>query len=97
MGIELYEPPVTYKLIYWSSRVTSPYKPYGEQVYDLTDHAPGDPMDGTELSEVYQRLSDDPTIYKIEIWQLFAGLERKKRWKKPFFLARHGKSQIAKT
>ena len=78
MDIKLCKPPVMYKLIYWSSRYTSPYKPYGEQVYDLTDHPPGHPMDGTELSRVYQRLYDDPTIYKIEIWQLFAGFERKK-------------------
>jgi len=66
-----------YKLMYWSTEKQGDREEaFGQDDFDMTDHPPGHPMENTEMSRVYQRLYDDPTIYKIEIWQFFAGFDR---------------------
>ena len=63
--------------MYWSTEKKGDREePFGQDDFDMTDHPPGRPMVNTEMSRVYQRLYDDPTIYKIEIWQFFAGFDR---------------------
>lgn len=90
MRVELHKPRRVSRLIYWSvNKVGDQEEPFGQQDFDLTDYppmslrnanglrgSPGHPMDGTELSRVYQRLYDDPSIFKIEIWEFFAGFDR---------------------
>ena len=77
--------------MYWSTRKKGDQEePFGQQDFDMTDDppmspvsagalrgSPGHPMDNTEMSKAYQRLYDDPTIYKLQIWRFFAGFERK--------------------
>lgn len=66
-----------YKLMYWSTRKTGDQQePYGQQDFDMTDYPPGHAMEGTEMSRTYQRLYDDPTIYRLEIWRFFTGFDR---------------------
>ena len=89
LGPKKYKPNYVVRLIYWSvCKVGNQEEPYGHQDFDMTDAplplrsasglrgAPGHPMYGTELSRTYERLYDDPTIYKIEIWQFVAGFDR---------------------
>lgn len=70
-----YRPKVIYKLVYWSTR-SEGNQPYGQQDFDMTDQPPANSMQDGRLSEVYGRLYEDPTIYKLEIWQFFGGFER---------------------
>ena len=78
MSVKLDKPRIIYKLVYWSvNKQGDQEDAFGEQDFDMSDHPPGHPMDNTEMSRVYQRLYDDPTIFKVEIWEFFAGFKRR--------------------
>lgn len=71
-------PRMRLKLIYWSTRNEGDKdNPYGQQEFDLADQVRGDPLSVTAVAKAYQRLYDDPTIYKLEIWRLLTSFERK--------------------
>jgi len=69
-----------YRLIYWTTDNPEgdPEKPIITDPIDMTGHPPGHPMDNTELSRKYQRLYEDPGVYKLQIWKFFAGFERRR-------------------
>lgn len=67
------------KIIYWSTQKEGDQEePFGQQIFDLADQVRGEPLSVTAVAKSYQRLYNDPTIYKLEIWRYMTGFEREK-------------------
>jgi len=87
--IETKDRQLSYRVIYWSTRKKGHrWEPYGKQDFPikgpdedkrpLCDDPNSEAMSDEGLQAFVKRLSDDPTIYKLEIWrrELIGGFER---------------------